>query len=78
MVLQKFKIHPFTMETFYSLGPHPWLFICFLFLGFLMAPCDKYYFKVGDIKSSLRFNNLLSEVSPDINNLIEKTLKIRK
>ena len=77
LVFQKFKIQPITVETFYSLGLILGFTLLFYFWDFQLHPLINIVLKslliIGDYMLCIFFLKL----SPDINGLIKKYLKLK-
>ncbi|MDX1762362.1 MAG: polysaccharide biosynthesis C-terminal domain-containing protein [Christiangramia sp.] len=78
IVQKKFRIHPFTKETGYSLALILVFSFTFYFWAFPWHPVINILLKSAVIGLVYVLVIYLLKLSPDINGIIEKTLKIRK
>lgn len=77
LVYQKFRIHPITSETFYSLGLILFFSLLFYFWDFSIHPVLNILLKSLLIIGAYMFSIFLLKLSPDINGLIKKYLRIK-
>ena len=77
LVYQKFKIQPVTLETFYSLGLILGFTLLFYFWDFQINPVVNIILKSLLITGAYMLSIFLLKLSPDINGLIKKYLRLK-